>query len=36
MLKWHLTGNWGNRGENYLGFVNAGVKYRSFANAYGH
>lgn len=36
MLKWHLIGNQGNRGENYLGFVNAGVKYRSFANAYGH
>lgn len=36
MLKWHLIGNWGNRGENDLGFVSAGVKYRSFANAYGH
>lgn len=36
MLKWHLIGNQGNRGENYRGFVNAGVKYRSFANAYGH
>jgi len=31
MLKWHLMGNWG---ENDLFFVIAGVKSRSFANAY--